>query len=300
MERCSHTHHHSSLPQGGRVLTLLFILYLTYLVAEVFGGIISGSLALLADAGHMAIDTASIALSLFALWISSKPPTSGKTYGYYRAEILAALVNGASLIAVAFWILWEAWRRTFAPVEIHAGLMTVVASGGLLVNIVGLLLISKSSQTSLGLKSVWWHMLSDTLGSISATLAGGLVWKFHWTAADPILSVFIAALVLRGSWKLLSDCVNVLLEGVPKGVDTDKIKLELESLEHIKEVHDLHVWSVASGMHALSAHICLSGEGVNHSGVLDSVTRLLKEKHKIEHITVQLEPPTFSHRKMHF
>lgn len=280
---------------------LFFVLLLSssYFVAEVVGGILSGSLALLADAGHMAIDVAAIALGLFAIWISQRPPTDEKSFGYYRAEILAALVNGAALVAISVWIIYEAILRIGHPTEVHGGMLTLVASGGLVVNLIALVLTHESRKSNLNMRGVWLHIASDTLGSVSAMLAGFLIWRFEWYLADPIISVMIALLILYGSWKLLSESVNVLLEGVPKELNLADIRTGLESLESIKDVHDLHVWCVTSGVHALSAHIRVE-DGVDSGKVLEAVTGFLRERYQIDHSTIQLEPPSFTHQTLHF
>jgi len=280
-------------------LWFLLIISSSYMLAEIVGGLLSRSLALLADAGHMAIDAAAIALSLFAIWIAQKPPTHEKTYGYYRAEILVALVNGATLVAVSLWLMYEAWHRFSNPPEIKGTLMTFVAAGGLLVNLFSLFLIHGERKENLNIRGVWLHIVTDTLGSVSALAAALLVWQFGWNLADPIISFFISLLVLYGSWQLLSECVNVLLEGVPKGLSLAEIKQGIESLDAIQEVHDLHIWTVTNGVNALSAHVRLN-EDMDHAAVLQAITSFLRDHYKIDHVTLQLEPPAFSHREMHF
>jgi len=269
------------------------------MLAEFIGGLLTGSLTLVADAGHMAIDVAAILLGLFAFWISQKPPTTEKTFGYYRAEILAALVNGATLVAASLWIFIEAWRRINSPKEIAADAMAVVALGGLGVNLIALFLTREHRTHNINLHAIWLHLLSDTLGSVTAVTASFLVWKFGWQLADPILSVGIGFLILHGSWKLLSEAVNVLLEGVPKELSISEIQKGMESLSGVSGVHDLHVWTVTRGVHALSAHIRVVG-GVDHGDILSSTSHFLKEKYDIDHVTLQLEPPNYSHQELHF
>lgn len=277
----------------------ILILSTAYMVLELVGGFLSGSLALIADAGHMAVDVAAIVLSLFAIWIAQKPPTQHKTYGFYRAEILAALINGALLVTISVWIFVEAWQRLGSPPKIEGALMTVIAAGGLIVNLAGLSLMHRGKNQNLNLRSIWLHLLSDALGSASACLAGFFVWRFEWTLADPIISIGIGLLILHGSWKLLSETVNVLLEGVPKGISLPEIRREIESLSGIDDVHDLHVWTVTSGVHALSAHVRLR-DHVDHSMMLGRITTLLETKYNIAHVTLQLEPPAYSHQELHF
>ncbi|MBI4405177.1 MAG: cation transporter [Deltaproteobacteria bacterium] len=286
-------------PEQIKKLWIALILSGTYLVLEIVGGIVSGSLALLADAGHMAIDVAALGLGLFALWISSRPPTDEKTYGYYRAEILAALVNGAALVAIAVWIAYEAWDRMKMPPRIEGGLMTVVAAGGLVINLISLGLLRRHSHDNLNLKGVFLHLVSDTLGSISVLVAGFLIWAFGWYWTDIVGSIGIALLIVINSFKLLGECVNVLLEGVPKDLEIAKIKCSLQSCPSVRSVHDLHVWTMTSGLHALSAHIVLE-QDINHGKALDTLTTLLRDEYKIEHVTLQLEPTDFTHPHLHF
>ncbi len=267
----------------------VLIISIAYMVAEIIGGIKSGSLALLADAGHMAIDAAAIALSLFAAWIAQRPATPVKTYGYYRAEILAALINGATLIAVSIWICYEAWERFYLSQPIRGKLMTGIAAGGLIVNCLGLILIHKHEAHNLNTRGVWLHLLTDTLGSISAILAGFFVWKFGWVLADPIISILIALFILYGAWKLLMECVDVLLEAVPKGIDVAEIRTSIEGVSGVEEAHDLHVWTMTSGVYLLTVHVVLK-EAEDSGGVLRKVNELLSQKFRIEHSTVQIEP----------
>lgn len=289
----SHQHHHRHA-SNKRNLWWVLILSASYMIAEILGGIASGSLALLADAGHMAIDTAAVALSLFAIWVAQKPPTPEKTFGYYRAEILAALVNGALLVAVAFGILIEAFHRLSSPVEVHGQLMVLVGAGGFVVNLIGLRLTHGGSEHSLNVRGVWLHLIADLLGSVAAATAGLLIWKFGWLRADPIISFALGALILVGSFRLLSECVNVLLEGAPRGTDLRAIKAHIEGMKGVRDIHDLHVWTVSSGVVALSAHVRLH-ENVDSAVVLEAITEMLHHQYEISHATLQLEPPSFEH-----
>ncbi len=300
--RHGHDHHHHDsgpcAPKNTRTLWLVFFLSGGYMVAEVVGGLWTGSLALLADAAHMAIDTGAIALGLFATWIAQRPPTDAKTYGYYRAEILAALLNGCVLIGAAAWIIAEALPRFSTPPEIKGSAMAIIASGGLIVNVVSLWLMHGSDKDHLNMRGVWLHLVGDTLGSVGAITAAVLIWKYGWNLADPILSVVLTLLIVFGAGHLLVDCVNVLLEGVPKHIDLPAVKRDLEAAGGVKNVHDLHVWLVTSGLTALSAHVTVN-EGRDHSEVLRVLTTLLHDRHGIEHVTLQLEAPTFAHRDLH-
>jgi cobalt-zinc-cadmium efflux system protein len=295
---CEHDHSHGGHRESQeKKLWFLLILTTLYMVAEIVGGWLSGSLALYADAGHMAIDGAAIGLSLFATWATSLAPDDRKTFGYYRAEILAALVNGATLIAISLWIFYEAWERFRSPQEVKGPLMMAVAFGGLLVNAVGMYLLHGSSHKSLNVRGVWLHLMTDLLGSLSAIVAGLLVWKFNWYLADPLISVVIGLLILFGAWQLVVECVNVLLEGVPKGMDLNAIRKSIEEIPGVEGVHDLHIWTVTSGVPSLSAHVSLKDK-VDTVPMLQSITLLLSEKFHIDHVTVQLEPLGFDHKNL--
>ena len=291
----SHSHHYSPRKTG---LWGVLLLTVSYMIAEIIGGIYSGSLALLADAGHMAIDAAAVGLSLFAAWMANKPANSEKTYGYYRAEILAALLNGATLVAVSIWIFYEAWSRFSTPQLVQGELMTGVAVGGLLVNFLGLYLLRGQEEHSLNARGVWLHLLTDTLGSLAAIIAGFLVWKLGWVKADPIISFVIAIFILYGSWSLLMECVDVLLEAVPKGLSIEEIKTEMEEMPEVSEVHDLHVWTVTSGVPSLSCHVKVK-ENADATKVLKSLTHILEHKFHIDHVTIQIEPVSFEHTGEH-
>ncbi len=271
------------------------------MVGEFVGGWLSGSLALMADAGHMATDAASMALSLVATWIATKPADDEKTFGYHRAEILAALANGAALIAVAIWIFFEAWSRLNSRNPINGVSMALIAAGGLGVNIFSLVLVhlrGGHSHDDLNLHGVWLHILSDALGSLSALTAAFLVWRFGWVAADPIASLIIAAMIFWAALRLAIRCVDVLLEAVPHGVVLGDIRSAIRSIQGVGEVHDLHVWVVSNRIPALSAHVCVA-EGADHARVLREIHGVLKNRFRIDHSTVQLEPPSFEHAPLH-
>lgn len=287
----AHAHHHNH----HKSLKAILGISLAYMVAEIIGGLYSGSLALIADAGHMAIDSLAIALSLFATWIAHRPASPEKTYGYYRAEILAALVNGATLIAICFWIFYEAWERFSNPQPIQGGLMAGVAAGGLVINLISLALLHRHNEDSLNMRGVWLHVLTDTVGSVSAIVAAFLVWKWNWVMADPIISIIIGVLILYGAWKLVAECVHVLLEAVPKEMSITEIRKHIGEVTGVSDVHDLHVWTVASGMPSLSVHVRLKNSA-DATKVLESITHMLNERHAIEHATVQVETESFKHK----
>lgn len=279
-------------------LWLIFTLSVSYMIAEIFGGIWTHSLALLADAGHMAIDSAGIGLGLFAAWISLKPPNEKKTFGYYRAEILAAFINGMLLIGISIFIVIEAWERFSNPKEIQGAVMSWVALGGLVVNIIGMKLLHRHSHDNLNLRAVWLHLLSDFLGSLSAIFAGLAVWKLGWSWADSVSSLVIAVLILVGAWRLVSEAIHILLEGVPSQMDTTKIKAALEKVSGVKGVFDLHVWTVGSRVPALSCHVAIS-EKEEHAALLKKLNEVLLREFSIHHSTIQLEPEGFHQEDGH-
>lgn len=293
-----HAHHHSRSSSRYR-LALTLGLAAIYMVAEIIGGLWTGSLALLADAGHMFSDVASLALSLFAAWVSERPPTSRRTYGFYRTEILAAMVNGATLVAIAVYILFEAYHRFRDPREVIGPAMMAIAVGGLAVNLLGLWLLSAGRDDNLNVRGAWLHVLTDALGSVGAIAAGALIWGFGWQWADPLASVLIAMLVIYSSWRLLTEAVAVLMESAPHGIDVDEVRAAMGAAPGVVDVHDLHVWSITSGLDSLSAHVVIE-EGHSHSELLTALRAMLDERFGIDHVTIQIEPVDFEERYTHF
>lgn len=293
-----HAHHHSRSSSRHR-LALTLGLAAIYMVAEIIGGLWTGSLALLADAGHMFSDVASLALSLFAAWVSERPPTSRRTYGFYRTEILAAMVNGATLVAIAVYILFEAYHRFRDPREVIGPAMMAIAVGGLAVNLLGLWLLSAGRDDNLNVRGAWLHVLTDALGSVGAIAAGALIWGFGWQWADPLASVLIAILVIYSSWRLLAEAVAVLMESAPHGIDVDEVRAAMGAAPGVVDVHDLHVWSITSGLDSLSAHVVIE-EGHSHSELLTALRAMLDERFGIDHVTIQIEPVDFEERYTHF
>ena len=281
-----------SRPEQRRRLAWTLALAATYMVAEVIGGLWTGSLALLADAGHMLSDVAALALSLVALWLAERPAPVARTFGYRRTEILAALANGTALVVVAIFILLEAWERSAAPPEVLGLPMLAIATGGLLVNLLGLLFLHSGRDSSLNLRGAWLHVLSDALGSVGAMTAGLCIWLFGWSLADPIASAVIAVLVLASAWTLLKETVDVLLESAPGHLDVDEISQALENASGVASVHDLHVWTITSGMVSLSCHVACRDDAPP-SALLGELQRLLQDRFGIEHVTLQIEPRGF-------
>ena len=285
-----HSHRTKSRSANQRRLTATLVLVLFYMAAEVIGGLLSGSLALLADAGHMLSDAGSLALALFAMWLASRPSGSQHTYGYYRTEILAALVNGATLVAISILIFTEAYQRLMNPPEVHAGIMMVVASGGLVVNLVGLWLLQEGRGESLNMQGVWLHILADTLGSCQAIAAGALIWAFGWHWADPVASIIIGVLIIFSSWSVLKESVAVLMESSPLHIDVDEVLEAMREVEGAAGVHDLHIWTITSGMVALSAHVLPESE-CDRDDLLKNLSNTLKQRFTISHVTIQIESP---------
>jgi cobalt-zinc-cadmium efflux system protein len=281
-----HGHHHG---HGASVERLRLVLVLTaaFLVAEVVGGIVSNSLALLADAGHMLTDVAALALSLFVAWFSRQPGTPQKTYGYLRWEILAAFLNGATLLVVSAWIMWEAALRFRSPEPLRDGLMLGVAVGGLLVNVASAWLLRPAADTSLNVRGAYLHVLGDLLGSVGTVAAALVVRTTGWTLADPIASVVMTLLIIRGAWRLTRESVDVLLEATPAHIPLGRVRERLEAVPGVEGVHDLHVWTVTSGFVAMSAHAVVPDTTASQQ-VLERMYAAMREM-GIEHVTVQLE-----------
>ena len=274
-------------PESKR-LWIVLGLTAVFMVAELVGGVLSNSLALLADAGHMLADVGALALSLIAMRLTLRPPSAEHTFGYVRMEILAALVNGATLLVISGWIVWEAWGRLGAPQEVSAPLMMGVAGVGLIVNLAGASLLHTHAAENLNMRGAYLHVLGDLLGSIGAMGAGALILLTGWTPIDAIVSIVIAGLILLGAWRLVKDATGVLLEMVPPHVDMEGVLEDLQSIPNLHDVHDLHVWTLTSGFVALSGHGVLH-DPTYHQQVLDEIRERM-ELRSIGHVTFQLEP----------
>jgi cobalt-zinc-cadmium efflux system protein len=277
--------------QNRRALVFTFGLTFSYFVVELVGGILTNSLALLADAAHMLTDVAGLGLALFATWMSQKPATPTKTYGYYRVEILAALINAVVLFLISFYILYEAYGRFENPPEVASLPVIFIAVVGLVVNLASLWVLHKGSKESLNPQGAFLEVMSDALGSTGVIVAGLIMLATGWYYADPIFGVLIGVFILPRTWALLKQAVNVLLEGTPAHIDLVAVEEALLQVKEVEAVHDLHVWTITSGMEALSAHIVLREDRQPRSaaGVLEAVSALLKEKFGIDHSTIQIE-----------
>lgn len=259
-----------------------------YFFAEVLGGLLTNSLALLSDAGHMFSDTAALGLSLCAFQIARRPATSKKTFGYQRLEILAALINGLVLWLVVGVIFTEAYRRFLDPPEVDAPGMLVVAVVGLAVNVVAGRILYACNQGNLNIRGAFLHVLGDALGSIGAIVAALIILVTGWTLADPLVSCLIGILILYTSWELVRESVDILMQSVPRGIDTADVQRAMEQVTGVLKVHDLHVWTVTSGVFTLSAHAVIQESG-DPQTILDQMEARLKSAFAIEHTTIQLE-----------
>jgi cation diffusion facilitator family transporter len=290
-----HTHTHSHGTATGaqrRRLGGVLGLTLLVLVAEVVGAALSGSLALLADAGHMATDAAGIALALGAVTLAQRPARGRRTFGWQRIEILAAVANGLLLVAVAVYVLVEAIRRIGHPPDIGSGLMLVIAAVGLVVNLGSLAVLHRGREESLNIRGAYLEVLGDALGSVAVIVAAVVIATTGWTAADVVASVAIGFLVLPRAWHLLREAFDVLLEAAPKDVDLDDVRAHITGVDGVLGVHDLHAWTITSGLPVLSAHVVVSEAALadGHGGrILDALCVCLGEHFDMEHCTFQLE-----------
>lgn len=298
IEPVAHAHQHSQSgsAKNKRNLIIVFILTSTYLIAEVIGGFMTGSLALLADAGHMLTDVAGLALAIFAIWFSEKPANPSKTYGYYRVEILAAVANCVILIGISFYVLYEAYKRFTHPPEIQTTGMLIVAGIGLVVNLVGMFMLKAGSEESLNVKGAYFEVFSDMITSIGVIIAAIVMMTTGWYYADPLISAAIGLFILPRTWKLLMEAVGILLEGTPADINLATLRESVQATPGVGGVHDLHVWSLTSGVNAASMHVVLA-DGT-YDEVLARVQTVLKE-HKIAHTTVQIEPAACAESETH-
>lgn len=270
-----------------RRLWWVLALTATFMVVEAVGGWVAGSLALLADAGHMLTDTGALSLSLLTAWIALRPADDARTYGYQRWEILAALVNGAALFGIAGWVVVEAIHRVHEPHAVRTGLFLAVAVAGLLVNLVSLVVLHGAHEHSLNTRAAYLHILGDVLGSVGAVGAAMVIAFTGWTPADPIISIGISLLILIGAWRLVRESTEILLEGVPRHVSMPEVERRMRGVPGVTAVHDLHVWTVTSGMVAMSGHAVVPDLGA-HPGVLEGI-RTEMAGLGIGHVTIQLE-----------
>ena len=292
-------HIQSAAGKNKRRLAIVLALTTSYLIAEVMGGLLTRSLALLADAGHMLTDVAGLGLALLAIQFAERPATPERTYGYYRIEILAALTNAVILIGISLYILYEAYERFRNPPEVQSGAMLAVAAVGLGVNIAGIYLLRSTSDESLNMKGAYFEVLSDMLTSIGVIVAALIMITTGWYYADPLISAGIGLFILPRTWLLLRDAVGVLLEGTPSDVNPLALRQAMSEVVGVAGVHDLHIWSLTSGVNALSVHVVVA-EGSSHEDVLDVVRRRVTSEFNIAHATVQVEAKSCKTSETHF
>lgn len=274
--------------ESRRALAIALVLTASYTVVEVVGGIVSGSLALLADAVHMLSDNVALALALVAAWLATKPATPERTYGYKRAEVLAALANGVLLVALAIWIFIEAAMRLRDPGDVLGGWMLAIALIGLVVNVAAGVVLSRARSHSLNVEAAFRHVFADLLGSLGVAIAAIVILATGWVEADPLVSILIGVLVLASAWSILRDSTEILLESTPRGIDAGELGRRLAAAPGVVEVHDLHVWTITSGFPALSAHV-LVRPGEDCHARRRELERLLHDEFGIGHTTLQVD-----------
>ncbi|MGQ9572309.1 MAG: cation diffusion facilitator family transporter [Dehalococcoidia bacterium] len=283
-------HSQPSRRHSQRALLLAFVITLCFLVVEVVGGVLTNSLALLADAGHMLSDVAALGLGMFAIWMAMRPATATRTYGLHRVEILAALANGIILVLIALYIFWQAAERFLDPPEVQSLPMLVVAAAGLGANAASGAILYRHSGGSLNVRAAFLHVLGDAFGSVGVIAAGIVMLTTGWFVADPIISMLIGTLILVSAWRLLRESLGVLLEAAPAHVDAKEVEAALKAVDGVAGVHDLHVWTVTCGFVALTCHVEVDGS-CDTQEMLGELCRMLNERYGIRHVTIQ--PETF-------
>lgn len=286
----AHGHSHGHVHGAGNEARVRKALFLTggFMLAEVAGGLLSGSLALLADAGHMLADTAALALAWYAFRAARQPAGATRTYGGHRFQVLAAFLNGTGLLVLSLWIVAEAVRRLFEPVPVAGGPMLVIAALGLGVNVASFVILSGGDKRNLNVRGAALHVLGDLLGSAAALAAAAVILTTGWTPIDPILSAFVALLVLRSAWELVKPAWHVLMEGAPEGLDLDRLRRDLATVPGVTDIHHVHAWSLTPEQPLLTLHATVSGDA-EHDAVLRALTRRLRDGFGIDHATIQVE-----------
>ncbi|GMN98822.1 cation diffusion facilitator family transporter [Parageobacillus thermoglucosidasius] len=295
-----HGHHHDHSREGNKKgLAIALFITAGIMLLEFFGGLITNSLALLSDSGHMLSDASSLALSLAAIWFAAKPASPNKTYGFYRFEILAALFNGVTLFVIAGFIIWEAIERFYNPPTVAGGSMMLIAAIGLFANLLSAWTLMRKGdvKNNVNLRSAYLHVIGDALGSVGAIIAGLAMWRFGWYVADPVISVLVALLILKGAWGVIQHTIHILMEGTPVTINQNEVKKALESIEGVVDVHDLHIWTITSGLDSLSCHILIE-DHQDSQKILQDAIHMIEEKFKILHTTIQIETSQIHHGEM--
>jgi len=294
-----HGHHHAHMPGNKAGLAIALAITSGIMLLEFVGGLVTNSLALLSDAGHMLSDAGALALSLFAIYIAAKPPSARRSFGFARFEVLAALLNGATLFAIAGFIVWEAAHRVMEPPTVSGGPMMLIAGIGLLANLASAWFLMKKGDVmdNLNVRSAYLHVIGDALGSVGAIAAGLLMYAFGWYIADPIISVIVSLLILRGAWGVTKMAVHILMEGTPHAIDAQEVQRSLLGIEGVLDVHDLHIWTIASGLDSLSCHLLVE-DAADGQSILQQAIVCLEEQYGIEHATVQIETSALKHPEL--
>ena len=289
----SHAHHrHGQSTRGSlqRPLLIALVITVTVMVAEFVGGLMANSLALLSDATHMLADVVALLLGIVAFQFSAKPPTKKSTFGFYRLEIFAAQINGGILLFLSFFIFYAAYQRLLHPEPIKGVLMLVVACVGLVANIAGALVLHQSSRENLNVRAAFLHIVGDLISSIGVIVGGVIISLTGWFAVDPILSLMIGVIILKGAYGVVKETAGILLEAVPKHINLDKLIREVEAIEGVKSFHDVHAWTIASGLYALSGHVQIKDQRVSESAeIMEKIRGYLAQHYHIEHTTIQFE-----------
>ncbi len=271
-----------------KVLIFVLALTATYMVIEVIGGVLTNSLALLSDAGHMVSDVGGLAISLVAITLACRPPTPERPFGLRRLEILAALINGIVLIAIDAYILYNAYLRLLAPQEVQSLGMLGIAVGGLVINLISVRILSRASKRSLNIRSAFLHVIADALGSVGAIAAGVIMYFTGFFVVDALVGLAVGIILIPSIYRLLKESLNILLESCPLDVGIPQVKKELRKVRGVKEAHDLHIWSISSGIYSLSVHLVI--ENMNRgTAILRAAKHMLDEKFGIHHATIQIE-----------
>jgi cobalt-zinc-cadmium efflux system protein len=296
----SHHHHHTPSTRNRQSLTMALAITASIMVLEFAGGLWTKSLALISDSGHMLSDCISLALSLAALWFAARPPSARKTYGYYRFEILAALFNGVTLFIIAGFIVWEAIQRFFSPPEIQGNMMMAIATIGLIANVMSAWILFKKGDVkeNLNVKSAYLHVLGDALGSLGAIMAGLMISLFSFYLADPLLSIIVAVIILKNAWGVITHSVHILMEGTPVTVDREKVEQALKQIPGVINVHDLHIWTITSGIDSLSCHLLVEKD-TDPQQILKTAIEVIEQQFAIQHTTIQIETTDFQHQAGH-
>jgi cobalt-zinc-cadmium efflux system protein len=288
-----HEHTHGLRQQSGggkRDLLIALSITLLMMIAEVIGGLLSNSLALLSDAGHMLTDNFALLLSFFAMKFATMPATEKRTFGFYRLEILAALINGIILVVISLYIIYQAYLRMINPQRVEGMLMLIVAVIGLAANIIGAVVLMKHSHSNLNIRGAYLHIVGDAFSSVGVVVGGIIILYTGWYMIDPILSILISFVIIYGAWALVKESVSILLESVPSHIDIETVATAISKVRGVREAYHIHVWTITSGVHAMSAHVLIDDQLVSRSrDLIDDIRTLLAEKFKILHSTIQLE-----------